>query len=221
MDENELENRLRRLGTEPVPGEVAARHKLLMSRRPLARGTSRNHLAAVAAAMAIVIGGGVAVAAIGDRSGPTQLEPVPALTTDPSATIAPTSVPADPFADDPCKGPPPFAGQTPEGDTEAERAANRAAESEAWEELKAQHCPAEQNEQPDQWAPTRPAPPEMLPRPSPEEPAPPEPMSGPPAPVPGPPGSLPGPPPEEPGPPDTEPGRPPNVTGPSEDVRDG
>lgn len=89
----------------------------------------------------------------------------------PDSTEAPEGVtdppPADPFPDDPCIGPPPFAGSEPAGDTEAEREANRAAEAEAFTAFRDENCPDDPQVGP---RASRPAgPPEGLPAGPPEE----------------------------------------------------
>ena len=53
------------------------------------------------------------------------------------------AVPVDPFPDDPCKGPPPFAGQNPgppDSGQDGDRAAQRQQESDEFEAFKADNC---------------------------------------------------------------------------------
>ncbi|MFP4554565.1 MAG: hypothetical protein ACLFRT_11985 [Actinomycetota bacterium] len=60
----------------------------------------------------------------------------------PSENVHPQTagVPADPFPDDPCRGPPPFAGQEPESEDARE------AEAEAFSEWRSTNCPDDAGE---------------------------------------------------------------------------
>ncbi len=133
MEHADLTSRLRRLGTPPVPAHIQLRHRALLQETPRAARVPRRVL--TAAAVAVAVSAGAAWAA--SHTGAATIDVVPAQIGD----DGPAGF--DPFPDDPCKGPPPFAGQVPEGATEEEREANRAAEAEAWEEFKAANCPDE------------------------------------------------------------------------------
>lgn len=183
MNDEQIIRRLSRLASGPVAPEVADRHRVLLARASAPDRHGRR-LAPLAAAIVVTAGAGVGFLLSGGSAAPGDSPPAPQP--DP-----PTSTVVDPFPNDPCKGPPPFAGRTPEGDTEAERAANREAEARAWEEFKARYCPDEEPF-------VGPGP---LTTPA-EQPAP----TGPPSSVPGPPDHVPGPPDYIPGPPNEVPG---------------
>lgn len=82
----------------------------------------------------------MAVSSIGGGDKPDVRTPASPVddTTGITGAVSPSAVPADPFPDDPCKGPPPFAGQDP-GDDDG---AARQAASDEWELAKAA-CPAD------------------------------------------------------------------------------
>jgi hypothetical protein len=166
IDEDDVVRRLRELGERPVPDDVCRRHLTELGAAadavPAARGRrarmSRRALVASAAAVAVVAGvTGVAIAVVGgddsDRvpvitTGDDATVPAPDAsisTADDPATTAttdrqhmPEGVPVDPFPDDPCKGPPPFAGQDPipPGAGQEDPGAGRQAESDRWEDAK-------------------------------------------------------------------------------------
>jgi hypothetical protein len=135
MDKSELEHgelieRLERLGSHPVPPAVAVSH--LATLRSVARARRPwGRTALAAAASAVVFGGGAVVwaaAGLGGTGGsltsqqPATIEPVQE---DPGDVATPG--PVDPTPDDPCTGPPPFAGGEREGDTKDEQRANHRA----------------------------------------------------------------------------------------------
>ncbi|MGQ0615974.1 MAG: hypothetical protein ACT4PW_03120 [Acidimicrobiia bacterium] len=130
--EDHLTDRLRRLGTAPIEPSTAARHVAELAAVAPARRTRWTPAVAVAAALLAVAVPAAAVA-FGDDSQPTD--------------VGPAQTPEDPGpggGELSCTGPPPFAGTEPEGDTEEEQEANRAAEAEAFEVWRAENCPADE-----------------------------------------------------------------------------
>ncbi|MDZ7677528.1 MAG: hypothetical protein U5K29_03140 [Acidimicrobiales bacterium] len=125
----------------------------------------RPFVVGVAAVVAVALGGSVALAATGgdsvdvsvgplgsepgqqDREGPEIDVASDAVTVQedevgppdplPAENVRPQTggVPVDPFPDDPCRGPPPFAGQEPESEEARE------AEAEAFSEWRNTNCP--------------------------------------------------------------------------------
>jgi hypothetical protein len=186
QEHQEIVDRLRAVGQESVPRVVAAAHLRAMDGLGgSARRTRHSWRVAVAAAAAVVVlgMGTAAVALVGNSGAPPQQVAAaappdglfgnisgddPCVGPPPFAGVEPESEEAreeeadefraqreqcptdeedaedetaegsvvDPFPDDPCKGPPPFAGSVPEsGEQRAEEAAEFAAERE--------QCPAD------------------------------------------------------------------------------
>jgi hypothetical protein len=161
-DEEEVIRRLRELGSRPIPDRVRRRHIGLAAAAdasPPSRAQPRRRaLVASIAAASVIIAGAVVVLAGGD--GPDERPVITSddgvTTSEPSTSEAPTTdrpavpddVPVDPFPDDPCKGPPPFAGQDPRPPgtgSDEDQGAGRQAESDAWEDFK-NTCPDEGSE---------------------------------------------------------------------------
>jgi hypothetical protein len=162
-DEHEVVERLRALASEPIPSEVRARHLAMLADDPplvAAHATrSRRHRArlvgSIAAACLLVAG----MTWLASRPEPPP-DPDRVTVTDDGTTADAEpdpgdtrpepdrsgGEPADPRPDDPCSGPPPFAGQDPTpppaSDPAGEEGAGRQAESDDWEEAKAE-CPTD------------------------------------------------------------------------------
>jgi hypothetical protein len=114
-----LIERLGRLGRQPVPPDVASAHLVTLG-ATAPGGRSWGRFALVAAVAAAVAGGGlVAVAATGYHRSDGS------LASDQPAQVEPAQ--QDQPDDDPCHGPPPFAGTAKVGDTKAEQRANHRA----------------------------------------------------------------------------------------------
>jgi hypothetical protein len=150
MDHDQVTSRLRRLGEEPVPGDVADAHLSAIARVRPQRRLGRAGLVAAAAVAVLALAAiptGLLGSSDGDRTD---------LAADVREAEAANQAAARPegrgrpgWAGPPegrgaCVGPPPWAGSPPEGETEAERDAARAAQVEAWRAQRAaEGCPTD------------------------------------------------------------------------------
>ncbi|MGH9119118.1 MAG: hypothetical protein ACRD0A_14920, partial [Acidimicrobiales bacterium] len=124
MQHDEVVDRLRALARQ-VPDEATTEVHLRRAHAVAERVRHRSRVALAAACVALVaVPAALAVAVAEDRA---------------PSRITPGQVPGE--EEFTCAGPPPFAGEVPEGETEEERAASRAAESEAFETWRAANCP--------------------------------------------------------------------------------
>ena len=224
VDDDDVIARLRSLADQPLDHRVAAAH---LDRATAAAAGVPEHrrtaLLAASVAALVLSAAGIVAARSGDGA------------SDPAGVVdRPTFVEGE-LA---CTGPPPFAGQVPDGDTMAERAANRQAEAREFAEWRAFNCPlGERGSSPTVTSsvttsteattttvdptttmamPTSSA--AVSPAVGVEPQGPPEHVPGPPDGVPGPPDGVPGPPEGVPGPPDGVPGPPEGLPGPPAEV---
>ncbi|MGH9136103.1 MAG: hypothetical protein ACRD0G_03530 [Acidimicrobiales bacterium] len=134
MEDEDVISRLRALGGRSVGAGAAAGH---LDRALAAAATRRRRwpVVVVASLAAVTVATGVVTAV----SGGGRPETIGVLE-------RPDDVP--PTGDLSCDGPPPFAGQPPVGDTEEERASNRAAEAAEFAQWRAENCPAPATSEP-------------------------------------------------------------------------
>jgi hypothetical protein len=154
----------------PVASGVGPTIAEVMEQVPGPASRLRPFAVGVAAILALAVGGSVAIAAAGGESvdvfvgalgseadqpdlDGSEVEvssgavPIQAVEVGPPDPLPTRNVDSqrggarvDPFPDDPCRGPPPFAGQEPESED------SRAAEAEAFSEWRASNCPDDDGE---------------------------------------------------------------------------
>jgi hypothetical protein len=158
-DLDAIVDRLRRLGAEPPPeGMFDHRVAMLLSDDEPAHRRRGGWLTAAALTAIVPLVAGVLWAINATSDGPRPAVRTPATgpsvastsapvapvttvrTVVPDPTHPPDEVPLDPFPDDPCKGPPPFAGRDPV------RTGDRQADSDEWERMK-DACPDDSDEE--------------------------------------------------------------------------
>jgi hypothetical protein len=127
VDDNDVIARLRSLADQPLDDRVAAAH-LDRATAAAAGGPEHRRTALLAASVAVLVlsAAGIVAARSGDGA------------SDPAGVVDRPTFVEEELA---CTGPPPFAGQVPDGDTMAERAANRQAEAREFAEWRAFNCP--------------------------------------------------------------------------------
>jgi hypothetical protein len=146
---DEVIRRLRRLSAQSPPEGMFDLEGVPLTRGRPPRRIKRRAVvaAAVASTIAALAGTTWAVTSTDPvvRTPSTDVS-IPAIPTPSVSTeIDEGDAPVDPFPDDPCKGPPPFAGQDPgppAGPGPEDQTAQRQAESDAWEAEQAT-CPAD------------------------------------------------------------------------------
>jgi hypothetical protein len=137
--ESEIARRLHALGAAPVSASLVDHHVALLGSgaRPRHRRAASFVPTVAVGATVLMVGGAMAVGAL--RSDPgVEVDTV----TTPARELIPAQSPVvDPFPGDICKGPPPFAGEVPEGTTETDRGVDRDRQAQAFEERKTAECP--------------------------------------------------------------------------------
>jgi hypothetical protein len=148
MDENDpVIHRLRRFASHEPPAGMFDPRAVPLEPARLER-TRRFAAGGALVCLALIGGATLTVAALRDDDpGLRTPDPAPAATT-PVMPSTPATTPEDPFPDDPCKGPPPFAGQDPGppagGSVADDPVAERQAESDEFEADKAA-CPDDED----------------------------------------------------------------------------